>query len=308
MRLNNRIRLILVIHLIFYISNATQAAILRGTITDTITSSPISGATVWLEGSSFHATTNSAGEYLFDNVPAGTYTVVVQASNYQQYVCTVSMTEPENPALSIEKSTNGEDADAAPGPIVTVGESVSWTYEVTNTGNVALTNILVTDDQEGTIGTVASLGVGASETLSKTGMVQLGGYTNLTTASTTYNSTQVSNTDYSHYTGEEYQTGIHNESEGFPKAYYLEQNYPNPFNPNTHIRYHLPERERVIIGIMNVKGEEIIRLIDAIQEPGTYTLFWNGRDTSGSCMPSGLYFCYLKVGNLKQVRRLIFMK
>ena len=39
--------------------------------------------------------------------------------------------------IDIEKSTNGNDADQAPGPRIPVGDPVTWTYVVTNTGNVA---------------------------------------------------------------------------------------------------------------------------------------------------------------------------
>src|SRR5204863_108991 len=46
------------------------------------------------------------------------------------------------------------DNNAAPGPYVKVGSAISWTYTVTNTGNVALTNIVVTDDKEGPICTI----------------------------------------------------------------------------------------------------------------------------------------------------------
>ena len=51
------------------------------------------------------------------------------------------------PAIDIEKATNGEDADSPTGPIIAVGGTVTWTYVVTNTGNVALTNVTVSDDQ-----------------------------------------------------------------------------------------------------------------------------------------------------------------
>jgi len=50
------------------------------------------------------------------------------------------------PAIDIEKATNGEDADTATGPFIPVGDAVTWTYEVTNTGNVDLTGVVVTDD------------------------------------------------------------------------------------------------------------------------------------------------------------------
>jgi hypothetical protein len=50
------------------------------------------------------------------------------------------------PAIHIEKHTNGLDADDEPGPIVPVGGTVTFTYTVTNTGNVPLPNVVVVDD------------------------------------------------------------------------------------------------------------------------------------------------------------------
>ena len=56
----------------------------------------------------------------------------------------------EDASIDIEKSTNGADADDAPGPFVTVGDRVDWTYEVTNTGNVPL-SWAADDDQIGAL-------------------------------------------------------------------------------------------------------------------------------------------------------------
>jgi hypothetical protein len=53
--------------------------------------------------------------------------------------------------IRIEKSTNGEDADDAPGPLLAVGSPVMWTYVVTNRGNTPLGSVTVTDDQGVTI-------------------------------------------------------------------------------------------------------------------------------------------------------------
>ena len=52
-----------------------------------------------------------------------------------------------NPAIDIEKSTNGEDADEPTGPHIAAGDPVTWTYVVTNTGDVKLVNVAVSDDQ-----------------------------------------------------------------------------------------------------------------------------------------------------------------
>ncbi|MEL7447985.1 MAG: hypothetical protein AAFN78_02190, partial [Pseudomonadota bacterium] len=57
---------------------------------------------------------------------------------------------PQTPGIDIEKSTNGVDADdpnAGDAPQIAPGDLVSWTYEVTNTGNTTLTGVAVTDDQ-----------------------------------------------------------------------------------------------------------------------------------------------------------------
>ncbi len=52
-----------------------------------------------------------------------------------------------DPGINIEKWTNNEDADDPTGPLVGEGCLVTWTYIVTNPGNVALTDVEVTDDQ-----------------------------------------------------------------------------------------------------------------------------------------------------------------
>src|SRR5205085_2128895 len=48
-----------------------------------------------------------------------------------------------------------------------VGDTVTYSFKVTNTGDVDLTNVAVNDDKLGSVGTVANLAVGASTTLTK---------------------------------------------------------------------------------------------------------------------------------------------
>jgi uncharacterized repeat protein (TIGR01451 family) len=54
-------------------------------------------------------------------------------------------------AIHIVKFLNGQDADTAPGPHVAAGSTVTFTYVVTDTGNVPLANVVVTDDKLGAI-------------------------------------------------------------------------------------------------------------------------------------------------------------
>ncbi len=74
-------------------------------------------------------------------------------------LATVTDTDPShyfglNPAITIEKSTNGQDADdpdSADVPVLVPGDPVVWTYDVTNVGNVAVAqaDIRVTDNVPG---------------------------------------------------------------------------------------------------------------------------------------------------------------
>ncbi|MBC7170730.1 hypothetical protein H5T54_07400, partial [Candidatus Bipolaricaulota bacterium] len=135
--------------------------------------------------------------------PTGEITVAVKAGTDKCYytVQGPACPPPGQPGLVLEKKTNGVDADTLPGPVVVAGSTVTWTYEVTNTGNVTLTDIVVTDDQVGSIGTIPSLAPGASATLTKTGTAVTGQYENRGTATTTYSGQTVSDTDPSHYFG-----------------------------------------------------------------------------------------------------------
>ena len=80
--------------------------------------------------------------------------------------------------MSLEKSTNGLDADVAPGPTLRTGSLVSWTYVVANTGNVALTDLVVGDDREGVVCTIDRLDPGEQDSCSLDGVVGVGQYDN----------------------------------------------------------------------------------------------------------------------------------
>src|SRR5262249_24644573 len=60
-----------------------------------------------------------------------------------------AVSTPPNPSVKIVKLTNGTDNDSPTGPHIKVGDPVTWTYNVTNTGNVPLSNVVVTDSVAG---------------------------------------------------------------------------------------------------------------------------------------------------------------
>jgi hypothetical protein len=109
----------------------------------------------------------------------------------------------ETARVELVKSTNGENANRAPGPEVAVGSTVTWEYVVRNTGGVELTNIVVQDDQLGAITCPqTTLAPSASMTCTATGLATAGQYMNLGTVTAASLLGPASDTDPSHYFGE----------------------------------------------------------------------------------------------------------
>ena len=69
----------------------------------------------------------------------------------------------------------------------------------------------------------------------------------------------------------------------------LSQSFPNPFNSQTTIQYQLNKPAKIIINIYNLLGEKIKVLVDKKQFPGEYSVIWDGCNSSGSPVSSGIY-------------------
>ena len=74
----------------------------------------------------------------------------------------------------------------------------------------------------------------------------------------------------------------------------LFSNYPNPFNPETTIRFSIRRPGRVRLSIYDTRGREVRRLVDGDRNAGGYAAVWEGRDSNGSLLPSGIYICRLE--------------
>ncbi len=93
-----------------------------------------------------------------------------------------------------------------------------------------------------------------------------------------------------------------------PKSFQLDQNYPNPFNPSTTIRYALPAQTTVQLAIFGVDGG-LIRVLDSgVRSVGTHEATWDGRDSSGNPVASGVYFYRLTAGSFTQTKKMVLMK
>jgi hypothetical protein len=81
-----------------------------------------------------------------------------------------------------------------------------------------------------------------------------------------------------------------------PTSYHLSHNYPNPFGPTTVIPYALPKPSHVSLEIFNLRGQQVRLLTDATQQPGYHFACWDGKDSFGREVGSGIYLCRMRAG------------
>ncbi|MEJ2635416.1 MAG: DUF3160 domain-containing protein [Calditrichia bacterium] len=93
-----------------------------------------------------------------------------------------------------------------------------------------------------------------------------------------------------------------------PTAIALFQNYPNPFNPQTTIRYSTPASGNVRLTIYNLPGQEIITLRDGFQPAGEHQVKWNGMNSAGQKVASGIYFYELRAGKQRLLKKMMLWK
>jgi subtilisin family serine protease len=104
-------------------------------------------------------------------------------------------------------------------------------------------------------------------------------------------------------------TGVEDITMGLrPPELLLDQNFPNPFNPTTWIPFYLPQSGRTSLKIFNVKGELVKVLRDTWMSEGPHSAVWNGDDTGGRKVASGIYFCVLRYGGETVTRKLVLLR
>ena len=107
-----------------------------------------------------------------------------------------------------------------------------------------------------------------------------------------------------HYFQRNKDTGIeHKELQ--PQSFRLFQNYPNPFNPATRITYNLPRATRVTLKIYNIQGQEIKMLVNEFQRAGVKSVVWDGLDSQGNQVASGIYLYRLEAGEFSVSQKMI---
>ncbi len=119
--------------------------------------------------------------------------------------------------------------------------------------------------------------------------------------------------------GPEYDIGAYEYSDSFataivsgkgrlPGGYRLVNNYPNPFNPVTTIQYFIARPGPATIWVYNALGQKIRTLAQGIHNRGSHTIVWDGRDSQGRNVSSGVYYYRLIADNFIITKKMILLR
>lgn len=98
-----------------------------------------------------------------------------------------------------------------------------------------------------------------------------------------------------------------------PTSFDLGQSYPNPLRPSAasleiRIQYQLPVRAQVKVAVYNLTGQLVTTLVEAHRPPGFHSVLWDGKDSFGRNVSSGVYFYRLETQEVVKVKKMVLVR
>ncbi|MCF7912960.1 MAG: T9SS type A sorting domain-containing protein [Candidatus Cloacimonetes bacterium] len=84
--------------------------------------------------------------------------------------------------------------------------------------------------------------------------------------------------------------------------------YPNPFNPELTISLNIFETCSGEISVYNIRGQLIKRIYEGAMLKGNQQFIWQGDNSNGNPVSSGVYFCKMRIGDSEEMKKVILMK
>jgi hypothetical protein len=88
----------------------------------------------------------------------------------------------------------------------------------------------------------------------------------------------------------------------------LGQNVPNPFNPSTTIPFSIAENGSVSLRVFDAHGAFVAALVQKVLPAGSHTAVWDGRDSKGRAVASGVYFARIESNGRVAARKMVLAK
>ena len=85
-------------------------------------------------------------------------------------------------------------------------------------------------------------------------------------------------------------------------------NTPNPFSTRTIVNYQVSKGGHTRLSVYTPTGRFVTDLVDEYVEPGTHWVAWNGQDSKGRDMGSGIYYYRLVTGDAFSTGKMILLR
>ncbi len=83
---------------------------------------------------------------------------------------------------------------------------------------------------------------------------------------------------------------------------------PNPFTDVTTLRFSMPQTAHASVDVFDIAGRLVAGIHDGSLGAGVHEIVWDGRDSHGRAVASGIYFCRAEVGEWSQIQRMVLLK
>ncbi len=93
-----------------------------------------------------------------------------------------------------------------------------------------------------------------------------------------------------------------------PSKFNVGENFPNPFNASTEIILSIDRVRHVEFNIYDLIGNKIVNLANQVYSPGQYKVRWNGKNSYGNNLSSGVYVYTVISDNYIKSDRMILLK
>ncbi len=93
-----------------------------------------------------------------------------------------------------------------------------------------------------------------------------------------------------------------------PRMFSLGTNFPNPFNGMTVIPFELKESSQISLTVFDVTGKVVTELVSGERPAGFHQIEWDGTNSMGMNISSGMYIYSLQSGEHKIFNKLLYLK
>jgi len=93
-----------------------------------------------------------------------------------------------------------------------------------------------------------------------------------------------------------------------PKKFFLAKPKLSPFRRHVEIRFGVPKRVKVRICVYDIAGRLVRTFINGPVKPGYYWIRWDGKDSRGRDLASGIYFLRMEAKGFGETEKLLLLK